>query len=991
VVQRRAIVGRLAAIRDQAHAWSWWPYRALLLAVLVWVAQRRLSAVWPFTIDDAGISYAYAKHLAEGAGPVAVVGGPWVEGYSNPLWVFLLVPWHWLGLEIPSVAKVLGVVLFGVAALLGAAALAQRREAGWRSCGALEASLAVALVSCVQILIWVVAGLENSLFWALLAGLWYLDGRESRRPGAFGLSGLVAFGLCITRPEAPLYVAPWAALQLLQAWREPAQRRRVLRALLLYVVPFVLYHALHYAVFRAWVPNTFHAKTSSWSWQDGSDYLINNLRDSGLLYVLPLAVVGLWGRSRLELLLACNCLTGVAFILYAGGDWMPHGRFLSLVAPAVLLLAAGGLEQLVRGLGWAARGRAPREAFSLLLGAGAIWVWWGRQELPLQAVTRKPWCHFCERVSATEAIQRLSRRAGIVHPTLLTQDFGGPAWLSSERLYPIDFLGLCDRNVALLRHSMVSRRKRISSDFRFYQYLIHEQPWAPTWISLPSNFWGALSASPEYRWDYFRLDWQLVPYARSPYFALHRGELVDYFPSVPRADFRPFSPHLALNGAAYFAPREARGEQRVAPGAQVTVLASLLPRARLAGDEQVELRVEAGGVSVQSPPQPLLRGLPDIAYQLSRGEPLRVELTLALPEAQAERYRVQLGVVRRSASRAGEGPTWLELEPLVVGAALPPEQRILPPYPAALPPAQSAELSELRAAVTTQVERRRRSVEPIESDAALIERLLALGGSLELAGQESDAYLAYVWATQLDPRVWEKVSDVVFRLRPVSNDDWHPLELALLQDYYSTGSVEALAALVAFYIDGRHLDEARYFLQLRPAETGSAPLWAALESALQDGQGGAAVLSLVARDPLGGALTFDVPGLAGWQGDVATYHSGPPTPQGELGAVRGFHGSGALSSGSRNDPARGTITSPPFVLQGRRLSVLVGGGARRQRVGVELLVDDVVVQSASGVEGDFLYPWLWDITEHQGKHARLRVFDRSKDAHVLVDRVLLWN
>jgi hypothetical protein len=333
----------------------------------------------------------------------------------------------------------------------------------------------------------------------------------------------------------------------------------------------------------------------------------------------------------------------------------------------------------------------------------------------------------------------------------------------------------------------------------------------------------------------------------------------------------------------------------------------------------------------------------------------------------------------------------LELEPLVIGAVLSPEQRTLPPYPAALPAAQSTELRELRAAVTTQVERRRRSVDPVEPDAALIDRLLALGGSLELAGQESDAYLAYVWATQLDPRVWEKVSDVVFRLRQVSVDDGHPLELALLQDYYSTGSAEALAALVAFYIDGRHLDEARYFLQLRPAQTGSGTLWAALESALQDGQGGAAVLSLVARDPLGGALTFDAPGLAGWQGDVATYHSGPPTAQGELGAVRGFHGSGALSSGSRNDPARGTITSPPFVLQGRRLSLLVGGGSRRRRVGVELLVDDVSVQSASGVDGDFLYPALWDITEHQGKNARLRVFDRSKDAHVLVDRVLLWD
>lgn len=983
-----------AALLDRARAWSWWPYRVLLLALLIWTAQQRLSAIWPFTIDDAGISYAYAKHIAEGAGPVAVIGGPRVEGYSNPLWVFLLVPWHWLGLDIPGVAKVLGVVCFAAATLLSGAALAQRREGGWRSFGALEVGLGLALIVCVQSAIWVVAGLENPLFWALLAALWFLDGRESRRPEAWGLSGLAAFGLCITRPEAPLYVAPWAALQLLQAWREPAQRRRVRRAALLYVVPFALYLLLHYAVFRTWVPNTFYAKTSSWSWQSGVDYLTTNLRSSGLLYVLPLAVLGLWGRARLELLLACHCLTGVAFISYAGGDWMPHGRFLSLVAPALLLLAVCGLEQLRRALAWVGRGRLPLEATSLVLCAGTLWAWWGQQAKPLREVARNPWCHFCERVSATRAVVKLSRQAGIIRPTLLTQDFGGPAWLSSESLYPIDFLGLCDRNVALLRHSMVAERRRISRDFRFFQHLIHEQPWAPSWISLPSNFWGVFSISPEYRWDYFRVDWRLIPHARSPYFALHRGELIDYFPGVARAEFRQLSPSLVLNGAAYLSPRDASGpQQHVVPGARVTVLVSLLARARLAGDERAVLRVDADGASVQSEPQPLLRGMPDLAQQLGRGEPLRLELTVALPATAAERYRVHLGVARPSELRAGASPEWRELEPLAAGAVLAREQRALPPYPAALPAARSAELRDLRALVSTSVEHRRRSVEPVEPDSVLVERLLQLGRSLDDAEQASDAYLAYVWATQLDPRAWEQASDAVFRLREVSVDDRHTLELVLLQEYYAKGSPEALAALVAFYLDGGHLDEARYFWRLRSPRASGEP-WTALESLQADGRlvgPNADALSLVARDPLNGALDFETAGLAGWQGDVAAYHSGPPTEQRELAGVRGFHASGALSSGGRADSLRGTITSPPFVLEGRQLTLLIGGGSRRQRVGVELLVEDTVVDSVHGLDGEFLFPWLYDITAHQGKTARLRVFDRSKDSHVLVDRVLLWD
>jgi hypothetical protein len=355
-------------------------------------------------------------------------------------------------------------------------------------------------------------------------------------------------------------------------------------------------------------------------------------------------------------------------------------------------------------------------------------------------------------------------------------------------------------------------------------------------------------------------------------------------------------------------------------------------------------------------------------------------------------------VGRRSVLRAGGSPTWIELEPLSAGALLPHEQRTVPPYPAALPAARSAELRALRPAVVTSVEQRRRSAEPAAPDGALIERLLALGQGLDEAGQTSDAYLAYVWATQLDARVWERASDVVYRLRQVANDDRHPLELALLQDYYDAGSAAALAALVAFYLDGGHLDEARYFARLRSAPSGqaergsAAQLWLALEAMLtSEGQaGGRGALSLVARDPLGGALDFETTGLAGWQGELAAYYSGPPTPR-ELRAVRGLHAGGALSSGSLEDARRGTITSPPFALKGRMLSVLVGGGARRQRVGVELLVDDVAVKSGAGLDSDFLFPWLWDITPYQGKEARLRVFDRSKDAHVLVDRVLLWD
>ena len=1013
------MLGRLDAVRSALCSWrpgwwrpgwwrpaSWrpclpWLYRAALLGLVVWVWQYCLRAVWPFTIDDAGISYAYAKHLAEGQGPVAVVGGPWVEGYSNPLWVFLLVPFHWLGFDLPVVAKLLGVFALASAALFGGAALAAASgQRGWSSWGSLHALFALALGCSLETVVWAVAGLENALFWALLSGLAYLDSRERRDASAPGLSGLVAFGLCITRPEGLLYVVPWLALQLMQVLREPRDRRRALRAVLLCLGPLQLYHALHYWTFGDWVPNTFHAKSSRWEWSDGAGYLVLSVRESRLAYLLPLVLLGLLGNLRLKLLLAWDCLAGVAFVLYAGGDWMPHGRFLSLFLPAALMLAAAGVDNASRGLVWAARRRVPRELVCLVLGAGSIWFWWQGQAPRLAQLARRPWCHFCERLEATQALQRLSKRAHLAHSTLLTQDFGGPSWLSSREFQPIDFLGLCDRNVALLRQDMVAQRGHLKRDFRFFQYLFHEQPQPPTWLSLPPNFWPLLDRSQEYRWDYFRMDWRLVPHTRGPYFALHRGELVDYFPPVPRAEFRPLASSLALIGARSFSPPSApssEGVVSVGPGVRVTTLVSVAARTRLTGEEQLELSIEGGGERVRSKPVLLLRGLSDVPLQLGRGEPLSVEFTLELPRAPAAAYQLRLGVSRRAEARAALEPTWLELEPLRAGAPLAAYQHPLSRYPVTLPAPLEPELRALRPTVTRALQQRHSWGLSSAPDAALVRQLLALGESYEARGLSAQAYLADVWATQLDPRAWERVGDAIFRLRQTDMDDEHSLELSLLQRYYESGAPEALAALVGFYLSVQRVAEASYFAAFRPAPGADEALWSSLDGSLASlaraasAPAAAEALALVAHDPLGGAFDFEAPSLAGWEGDSAAYRAGAQSYDGGLTDLRGHHGQGVLSSYGPDDTARGSLLSPPFVLQGRMLSLLVGGGSRKQRVGVELVVDDEVVQTSFGIESDFMFPALWDVSQYRGKTARLRLFDRSKDAHVVVDRVLLWN
>ena len=68
----------------------------LLLLTLVVIHQWKL---WGWQVDDAAISFGYARNWADGHGLVAFVGQERVEGYSNPLWVGLLALWELVGIH----------------------------------------------------------------------------------------------------------------------------------------------------------------------------------------------------------------------------------------------------------------------------------------------------------------------------------------------------------------------------------------------------------------------------------------------------------------------------------------------------------------------------------------------------------------------------------------------------------------------------------------------------------------------------------------------------------------------------------------------------------------------------------------------------------------------------------------------------------------------------------------------------------------------------
>src|SRR5437870_5428883 len=82
------------------------------IALVVLAAGYAAYVLWRFgghTIDDAGITYAYADSLGHGRGLRLTPGEAPAEGFSNFLQVLLMAPFARLPLHLDAVAKGLNV------------------------------------------------------------------------------------------------------------------------------------------------------------------------------------------------------------------------------------------------------------------------------------------------------------------------------------------------------------------------------------------------------------------------------------------------------------------------------------------------------------------------------------------------------------------------------------------------------------------------------------------------------------------------------------------------------------------------------------------------------------------------------------------------------------------------------------------------------------------------------------------------------------------
>lgn len=410
----------------------------LLILACIYVLQSQRLTGW--IVDDAGISFSYARNLAAGYGLVSQPGQTPVEGFSNPLWVFLLSVFPLINLDIMTVVKPLSMGLSIAALTLMYFAL---RELGL--CWGYAAAAVAGLVIQPAFIIWSVSGLENPLYAFLIAVLLLLLAQQTSKLRA-AAAGVVCGLIAITRPEGILYSILY-----------PLYHRKTLRQYIPGVlVIFAGYINFRLLYFRALFPNPYFKKSEqllSHTWwvntiAKSKSLLLGLFGSEGLVIAVitvlfAILVILLWKRAvnRPVMVLGAYVLVAVSGYLLLPKDWMGEYRYATPVFMLAYAWAAAALSLAMSTL--------RKKAYAQLIGLGFILFWsgstWAINFKPrLDGFVRAPVISLSTVSASFERFKNYGRALGLEEDiSILTPDVGGALYDYPEiKIY--DLGGLVD-------------------------------------------------------------------------------------------------------------------------------------------------------------------------------------------------------------------------------------------------------------------------------------------------------------------------------------------------------------------------------------------------------------------------------------------------------------------------------------------------------------------------------------------------------------------
>ncbi len=309
-----------------------------LLIFFIWLWKLPFGLV-----DDAFIPMVYARNLAEGYGIVFYPSSGPVEGYTSPLWVFILTLASLVSIPLPWFSSFLSVV-FSVVCIFLTIHLYRKMFSGpsqfiWPMLAG------IILVADVSFPAWGSSGLETTLYLTcllLLAYMWHKNMNERILYGSL-------FVLSLVRPEGPAFLLP---LLFLQWWNGKPLKQSVFNACLYFLIPFLLFIAWRWLYFGYPLPNSFYAKHDFGGWvliHRGFEYLITFFRPRPIFF---LALLGLLiepkSMRKQTLVLWVFLLWHFILVILEGGDHFALHRFMVPALPFLAILSTRGFECLIR-------------------------------------------------------------------------------------------------------------------------------------------------------------------------------------------------------------------------------------------------------------------------------------------------------------------------------------------------------------------------------------------------------------------------------------------------------------------------------------------------------------------------------------------------------------------------------------------------------------------------------------------------------------------
>jgi len=326
--------------------------------VILWL---HAIVYFDYTSDDAYISYRYARNFADGLG-IVWNPGEHVEGYTNFLWVLVLSGLDKAGADLVLTGRWLGFGL-GVVAIAGAYQLSRELLDG--HAGKVAGFVAALLLAASgPFAVWSSAGLENSLFAALVAAAAILHVRECEH-GWFPASGAVWAFAAMARPEGLLLFAVSGVFKLVEtvprirsddeAERTSAFDEAVWIAVwaLGFALIFAPYFAWRYVTYDWIFPNTYYAKVGDGKeqYERGLQYLQTFAQQyaAWLVLLAPVAAAVSAIRRIPALYVFALVLAWCGYVVYVGGDGLVRLRFFSFISPLMYALVAASAGALIAG------------------------------------------------------------------------------------------------------------------------------------------------------------------------------------------------------------------------------------------------------------------------------------------------------------------------------------------------------------------------------------------------------------------------------------------------------------------------------------------------------------------------------------------------------------------------------------------------------------------------------------------------------------------